>query len=176
MRLLDWARTHDRNLTALRRAGRAAIVMPLGLYVGTHVIDNQWTGLFAAFGGFAMLLLADFTGPMPQRLHAQAALGVAGIALVCVGTLTSAHPWLAAVGMLGVGLPILFAGVVSSILASATPALLLAYILPACLPASASAIPERIAGWGLAALLSIAAVAFLWPTPTSDPLREPRLC
>ena len=173
MRLLEWARRRDRNLTALRRAGRAAIVMPAAFAIGLEVIGNEWIGLFAAFGTFAMLLLADFTGPMPQRLQAQIALGVAGTLLVALGTLTSAHPWLAALGMLCVGLPILFAGVVSSILASATPALLLSYILPACLPADASAVPERAAGWGLAAAFALVAVAVLWPTPTSDPLRTP---
>ncbi|MFP3713070.1 FUSC family protein [Puerhibacterium sp. TATVAM-FAB25] len=173
MRWLDWARRHDRNLAALRRAARGALVMPLALYLGLEVVGNEHLALFAVFGSFAVLLLADFTGPMPQRLQAQAALGAAGVGLVCLGTLTSAHPWLAAVGMLAVGLPILFAGVVSSILASATPALLLAYVLPACLPAPASAIPERIAGWGLAAGLGLLAVGLLWPTPTTDPLREP---
>ncbi|WP_159794126.1 FUSC family protein [Puerhibacterium puerhi] len=173
MRWLDRARRHDRNLAALRRAARGALVMPLALYLGLEVVGDEYLGLFAVFGSFAVLLLADFTGPMPQRLQAQAALGAAGVGLVCLGTLTSAHPWLAALGMLAVGLPILFAGVVSSLLASATPALLLAYVLPACLPASASAIPERIAGWGLAAVLGLLAVGLLWPTPTTDPLREP---
>ncbi|WP_432476112.1 FUSC family protein [Nocardioides sp. GXQ0305] len=173
MRWLDWARRHDRNLSALRRAGRAAVVMPVAFYLGFHVLGNEWVGLFAVFGSFAMLVLSDFTGPMSQRLPAQVALGVAGLVLVGLGTLTSAHPWLAAVGMLCVGLPILFAGVVSSVLAGAAPALLLAYILPACLPGPASAIPERLAGWGLAALMCLVAVAVLWPTPTSDPLRAP---
>ncbi|WP_255371865.1 hypothetical protein [Cellulosimicrobium sp. CUA-896] len=166
-------RRHDRDLAALRRAARGALVLPLVFYLGLEVVGNEYLGLFAAFGAFAVLLLADFTGPMPQRLQAQAALGAAGAVLVCLGTLTSAHPWLAALGMLVVGLPILFAGVVSSILASATPALLLAYVLPACLPAPASAIPERLAGWGLAAVLGLLAVGLLWPTPTTDPLREP---
>jgi uncharacterized membrane protein YccC len=173
MRWLEWARQHDRNLAALRRAGRAAIVMPVSLALGLEVIGNEYLALFAAFGTFAILLLADFTGPMPQRLQAQAALGLTGVGLVCVGTLASQHAWLAAIGMVCVGLPILFAGVVSSILASAAPALLLSYILPVCLPADASAIPERIAGWGLAAALGVVATAVLWPTPTSDPLREP---
>src|SRR4051812_31508855 len=116
MRWLEWARQHDRNLAALRRATRAAIVMPLSLAIGLEVFDNEWMGLFAAFGTFAVLLLADFTGPMPQRLQAQLDLGVAGTVLVAIGTLCSAPPWLAAVGMLCVGLPILFAGVVSSLL------------------------------------------------------------
>jgi uncharacterized membrane protein YccC len=173
VRALEWARRHDRNLAALRRAGRAAIVMPLAFFLGVEVIGNDTLGLFAAFGGFSMLLLADFTGPMAQRLQGQVALGIAGGVLVALGTLASAHPWLAAVGMVCVGLPILFGGVVSSILVGATPALLLSYVLPACLPDSASGIPERAAGWGLAAALCLLATALLWPTPASDPLREP---
>src|SRR6266699_1921587 len=44
----------------------------------------------------------------------------------------------------------LFAGVVSSVLAGASTALLLAFILPVTVPAPMSAVPDRLAGWGLA--------------------------
>ena len=75
---------------------------------------------FAAFGSFAMLLLVDFAGPMRERLQAQAALAVAGGVFVCLGTLASRTAWLAAVAMALVAFGVLFAGVVSSVLAGAT--------------------------------------------------------
>ena len=50
-----------------------------------------------------------------------------------------------------VALPILFVGVVSAVLAGSTTALLLAFILPVTLPGDAASIPDRVAGWGLAA-------------------------
>jgi hypothetical protein len=67
---------------------------------------------------------------------------------------------------------VLFAGVVSSVLASASVALLLAFILPVSLAGPISSIPDRLAGWWLAAGPAFLAVALLWPAPVRDPLRE----
>ena len=55
----------------------------------------------------------------------------------------------------------LFSAVVSSVIASATTSLLLSYILPVSLPGPASQIPDRIAGWGMAAGASVIAIAVL---------------
>ena len=66
----------------------------------------------------------------------------------------------------------LFAGVVSSVLAGAAPALLLSFILPVSLPGPASSIPDRLEGWGMASGAGLLAVALLWPAPVRDPLRR----
>jgi len=160
---------------ALRRAGRTAIVMPAMFALGDKVIGNPQLATFAAFGSFAMLLLVDFTGSMRDRVQAQVALAVAGGALVCVGTLASRAAWLAAAAMAVVGFGVLFAGVVSSVLAGATTSLLLAFILPVSLAAPASSIPDRLAGWGMASAVSLLAIALLWPAPARDPLRGPAI-
>jgi uncharacterized membrane protein YccC len=169
---MKWLRAHDPGLSALRRATRAAIVMPAMFALGDVVIGNPMLATFAAFGSFALLLLVDFTGPMRDRLFAQAALGGTGAVLVVVGTLASQSTWTAALSMAIVGFAVAFAGVVSSVLASATFALLLAYILPVSLAGPASSIPDRLAGWGLATAGSLVAITFLWPAPTRDPLRH----
>jgi uncharacterized membrane protein YccC len=135
------------------------------------VIGNPALATFAAFGSFAMLLLVDFGGPMRDRLQAQAALAAAGVVLVCLGTLASRSPWLGGASMAIVAFGILFAGVVSSVLAGATLSLLLAFILPVSLAAPASAIPDRLEGWGLASGAAFVAVAVLWPAPARNPLR-----
>src|SRR5271154_6180166 len=96
---LQWLGRRDPDLAALRRAGRAAIVMPAMFALGDEVIGNPAIATFAAFGSFAMLLLVDFGGPMQARLQAQAALAVVGCAFVCLGTLASQTVWLAAVAM-----------------------------------------------------------------------------
>ena len=128
---------------------------------------------FAAFGSFAMLLLVDFTGPMRDRLRAYLGLALVGAVFVCLGTFASSRPWLAAASMTCVAFAVLFVGVVSSELANATPALLLAFILPVSLNGSASQIPDRLAGWGLASMAALVAVTVLWPAPSRDSLREP---
>ena len=145
--------------------------MPAMFALGALVIDNPAFATFAAFGSFAMLLLVDFAGPMRARLQAQAALAVTGGVFVCVGTLASRSAWLAAVAMALVAFAVLFAGVVSSVLAGATTSLLLAFILPVSLPAPSSAIPDRLAGWGAASAAALLAIALLWPAPARDPVR-----
>jgi hypothetical protein len=162
-------------LGALRRATRTAIVMPAMFALGKEAIGNTTVGTFAAFGSFAMLLLVDFAGPMRARLQAQAALAVTGAVFVSIGTLASQTTWLAAVAMTVVGFGVLFAGVVSSVLAGATTSLLLSFILPVSLPGPASEIPERLAGWGLAGGAALLAVGLLWPAPVRDPVRKQAL-
>jgi uncharacterized membrane protein YccC len=75
--------------------------------------------------------------------------------------------------MFAVGFFVLFAGVVSSALASASTSLLLAFILPVSLRAPVSSIPDRLAGWLLAGAASLLAIRLLWPAPARDPLRRP---
>jgi hypothetical protein len=171
MHPLQWLGQRDRDFAALRRAGRTAIVMPAMFALGDKVIGNAALATFAAFGAFAMLLLVDFGGPMVQRLQAQAGLAVVGGVFVCLGTLASQTVWLAAAAMAVVGFGVIFAGVVSSVLAGATTALLLAFILPVSLAAPVSSVPDRLAGWGMAGGAALAAVALLWPAPARDPLR-----
>ncbi|WP_426622978.1 hypothetical protein ACPPVW_09995 [Leifsonia sp. McL0607] len=89
MRVLAWLKRHDPDFAALRRAGRAAIVMPLLFAFGSLVIRSPDAATFAAFGSFAMLLLVDVSGPLVDRVQAQVGLAVAGAVLVCVGTLVS---------------------------------------------------------------------------------------
>jgi uncharacterized membrane protein YccC len=168
---LRWLGQRDRGFAALRRAARAAIIMPAMFAVGDKVIGNPQVATFAAFGSFAMLLLADFGGPMAERLQAEAALAVTGGVFVCLATLASRTAWLAAVAMAVVGFGVIFAGVVSSVLAGATTALLLAFILPVSLAAPASAVPGRLAGWGMAGGAALVATAVLWPAPARDRLR-----
>jgi hypothetical protein len=171
IRLSHWLRAHDPGLRALRRAGRAAIVMPAMFALGDRVIGNPALATFAAFGSFAMVLLVDFTGPMRDRLQAQAALSVVCGVFVCLGTLASNSDALATVAMAVIAFAVLFAGVVSSVLASATTSLLLSFILPVSLAGPASSIPDRLAGWGMASGAALLAIGLLWPAPTREPLR-----
>src|SRR5499427_688501 len=168
---LRWLGQRDRGFAALRRATRTAIIMPAMFALGDKVTGNPQLATFAAFGSFAMLLLVDFGGPMAERLQAQVALAVTCGVFVCLATLASQTAWLAAAAMAVVGFGVIFAGVVSSVLAGATTALLLAFILPVSLAAPASAVPDRLAGWGLAGGVALVATALLWPAPARDRLR-----
>jgi hypothetical protein len=72
--------------------------------------------------------------------------------------------------MFVVGFVVLFSGVISSVIASATTPLLLSFILPVTVPGPASQIPDRVAGWGIAAVVSLVAITVLWPTPVAYPV------
>jgi uncharacterized membrane protein YccC len=170
---LEALKRRDPGLVALRRAARAAVVMPVLFWFGADVLHDPTVATFSAFGSFGLLLFADFAGPMRDRLLAEASLVLAGGVLLCVGTLASSPTWLAVVTTVVVGFGVLFSGVVSSVLASATMSLLLALVLPVSLAAPVSAIPDRLAGWGLAGAVSVLAVALLWPSPPRDALRGP---
>ncbi|MGW1209469.1 FUSC family protein [Streptomyces sp. NPDC002499] len=177
-RVPTWLRDHDPGLVATRRAGRTALVMPGLFALCSQVLDSPTIATFAAFGSFSMLLLVEFTGPMSQRLRAHVGLAVAWAALICVGTLVARQTWLAVVVTVVVGFLVLFSGVVSSVLAGASTALLLAFVLPVASPAPLSELPDRLAGAGLAAVAAMLAISLLWPRPTADPLGAPaaRVC
>jgi hypothetical protein len=168
---VKWLGEHDPGFSALRRAARTAVVMPIMFAIGDKVIANPAVATFAAFGSFAMLLLVDFSGPIRERLQAQAALAAVCCVFICLATLASRTTWLATIAMAVVGFAVLFSGVVSSTLAGATTSLLLAFILPVSLPGAISSIPDRVAGWGLASVAGLIAIAVLWPAPTRDPVR-----
>ncbi|MFE2210818.1 hypothetical protein ACFW93_02435 [Streptomyces canus] len=174
----SWLRAHDPELAATRRAGRTAIVMPALFALCSQVIGSPTMATFAAFGSFSMLLLVEFTGPMLQRLRAHLGLAVAWAALICLGTVVADETWLAVTVMVGIGFLVLFSGVVSSVLAGASTALLLAFILPVTSPVPFSELPDRLAGAGLAAAASMLAITLLWPRPAADPLVAPaaRVC
>lgn len=169
----SWLRRHDPGLRALRRAARVAIVMPLLFAFGARVVQNADVATFAAFGSFALLLLVDLNGTRAERVQGVAWLAVIGALLVALATVVSRQPVLAALTMAVIGFAVLFAGVVSSELAGASTALLLAFVLPVATPAPLAAIPDRMAGWLLASAVAAFAVAFWWPAPPRSPLRGP---
>jgi uncharacterized membrane protein YccC len=146
--------------------------MPSLFAVTSLAIGNPTIATFAAFGSFAQLLFVGFGGSMSDRARSQIALTLAGVVLVTVGTLCSQHVGLATVSMAVVGFIVLFSGVVSSVLASASSGLLLAFILPVALSAPASSIPDRLAGWLMAGAAATIAGQVLWPSPAANPLRK----
>jgi len=163
-------RRHDPEWYALQKAIKVAFAVTTGLAIGT-LIGNSQLSLFASFGGVAFLLFADFPGGRSARFGAYVGLAVIGVVLIVLGTLVSGQPWSAVLGMVVVGFLVLFAGVFSAAAAGATRALLLAFILPATVPATAAEIPARLAGWGLAAVLAVPVAVLLWPPSDHNKLR-----
>jgi len=156
-------RVADPGRFALKGAVRAAVVMPLAFALGDVVIGNPQTALFAAFGSIALLVFVEFGGSMRARFSAYVGLALAGVATITLGTLCSHSTALGASAMFVVGFGILFAGVLNGYVAAAQPAAILSFVLALMVPAASDQIPDRLAGWGIAALLATAATLLVWP-------------
>ncbi len=156
---------------AALRAVRAAIVVPGVFAFADEVLGNLQVATFAAFGGFATLVLVSFGGTRRQKLMAHLALALAGSALIAIGTAVSSTTWVAVVVTVPVVFAVFFAGVSGPNAAAGVNGALLAYVLPAASAGTASMIPERLGGWWLASLAGTAAVMLLSPPMPGDRLR-----
>jgi uncharacterized membrane protein YccC len=155
-------------MSAWRRAIRVAVVAPAAFAVASMFLPAD-TALFAAFGSIIQIVFVDFAGP--ARLARTVGVAVATSALVAVGSLLSAS---AVFGTILVGVLaflIAYGGIASTSLALAASPLLLALALSATVPADVSDVLPRVAAWGTASVLVIAAKAAILPTATDDPLQ-----
>lgn len=160
------------NPVALRRGARAAIVIPLAFFVARLVVGSNLNALiFIIFGAFALLVMADFGGPLWPRTVAYLGMVLTGAVLVAIGTLASATALIGAAAMLVIGFALAFAAVFGSYAAIGRTGLLLAFVISITLPAPPSAIPGRVAGWVVAGLFSTLAALLLWPRPETAALR-----
>jgi hypothetical protein len=166
-KLAAFWRERDPGLLALRRSARAALIMPVTFAIASAASANIQVALFASFGSFALLQFVDLGGSGASRLRGYAALVAVAVPLIVVGTICSARPVLAVAAMAVVGFGVLFAGVFSPQAALGSMYLLLAFVLPVCVPVPAGQVLPRLAGWALAAGFALPA-----RPPVSHPSRR----
>ncbi|HTV10235.1 MAG TPA: FUSC family protein [Acidimicrobiales bacterium] len=178
--LVNWGDRVTSFLSSLRpswsrvaalRALRATLVVPTLFALSVKVVGNLQMASFAAFGGFATLLLANFGGTRRDKLFAHSVLAVLGGAFVVLGTAVSSSWPLAAGAGAAVAFLVLFAGIGGPNAASGATAVLLAYVLPAASVGTMSMLPAREAGWWMASVAGTAAVLWLSPRPAGDRVR-----
>src|SRR5690348_9589889 len=150
---------------------RAVLVIPSLFALTFEGFGNLQMALFAAFGGFASLIMASFGGSRRDKIVAHLGLAVIGSLGLIIGTAVNGITWLAVLVTIPVTFGIFFAGVAGPNAASGVTAALLPYVLPVATPGTISMIPDRLAGWWLASVVSTA-VVLLIPTPSpGDRLR-----
>jgi hypothetical protein len=164
-------RERDPEFDALRRALRAAVVVPLAGAISFAVAGgSSQTPLFTIFGSFALLVLADFPGNRQTRAVAYAGLAINGAVLITLGTLVAPHAWLSVGLMFLLGVAVTFSGVLSETIAAGQRPTLLTFVLPACTPIGP--IDDRLLGWAIALAVCVPAALFVLPPRHHDELRR----
>jgi uncharacterized membrane protein YccC len=156
---------------ATLRTLRAVLVIPSLFALTYQGFGNLQMALFAAFGGFANLVVASFGGSRRDKVIAHFGLAVTGSLGLIIGTAVSGVKWLAVLVTIPVVFGIFFAGVAGPNAASGVTAALFGYVLPVATPGTVSMIPDRLAGWWLASAVSTVAVLLLSPPSPGDRLR-----
>src|SRR5437762_3953238 len=118
----------DPGLAALRRAARAAIVIPPVLAFAIFVLQGGQNVIFAVFGCFALLVMSDFGGQRPSRALAYLTATAVGALLVTIGTLVSVSAGLATALMFAVGFAIALSRVFGGYVAAAQTGMLLSFV------------------------------------------------
>jgi uncharacterized membrane protein YccC len=159
------------SVPAALRTVRAVLVIP-SLFALAYVgFGNLQMALFAAFGGFANLVVASFGGSRRDKLIAHFGLAVTGSIGLIIGTAVNGIDWLAVLVTIPVTFGIFFAGVSGPNAASGVIAALFPYVLSVATPGTVSMIPDRLAGWWLASAVATVAVLVLSPPSPGDRLR-----
>src|SRR5258708_30604001 len=137
-------RARDPEYDALRRALRAAIVVPIAAAVSFAVGGGSQTPLFTIFVSVALLIMVDFPGNRPAPALAYCGLGFNGAVLITLATLVAPHPWLSVALMLVLGAAVGFARGVRGVVAAGPPAPPLRFVPAARAPPGAG--PPRPRG------------------------------
>ena len=159
------------SVPAALRTLRAVLVVPPLFALTYEGFGNLQMALFAAFGGFASLIFAAFGGTRRDKLTAHFTLALVGSVALIIGTAVSGITWLAVVVTIPVACGIFFAGVAGPNAASGITAALLPYVLPVATPGGVGTIPDRLAGWWLASVVSTAVVLAIPAPSPGDRLR-----
>ena len=147
------------------------IVIPSLFALTYEGFGNLQMALFAAFGGFANLVVASFGGSRRDKAIAHFGLALTGSIGIIIGTAVNGIDWLAVLITIPVTFGIFFAGVSGPNAASGVIAALFPYVLSVATAGTVSLIPDRLAGWWLASAVSTVAVLVLSPPPPGDRLR-----
>jgi uncharacterized membrane protein YccC len=159
------------SVPAAMRTARAVLVIPSVFALTYEGFGNLQMGLFAAFGGFASLVVASFGGSRRDKAIAQLGLALTGSVGLIIGTAIHGIDWLAVLVTIPVTFGIFFAGVAGPNAASGTIAALFPFVLSVVTPGTVSMLPDRLAGWWLASAVAMVAVLVLSPPSPGDRLR-----
>ena len=140
---------HDPDGNAWRRAIRATVVVTLfGIAVAA---GSDVVAVYVLFGAFTMLVF-DYGGPTHHRIAAYAATTLGGLVLIVVGTAVSQSYVAAAIVASFVAFALTLGAAIGPAVAQLRTPLVLAFVLPASVPAPFHDVDDRLFGWTLGGL------------------------
>lgn len=161
--LIAKMRARDPDFVNLRKSMRAAVVaVPLFALLELY-FDVGAIAVFAFFGCFVNLVLADFGGPRGHRAFAYLVLLVVANLTVVVGSLLSDTVFAAALVMFVIMFVATFATVFGGYASLFVTPVALAYSLTVLDPISSLSIADRVFGWTVGGAVALAAALLLWP-------------
>src|SRR5580658_7659173 len=126
------------TVPAAMRTARAVVVIPSLFALTYEGFGNLQMALFAAFGGFANLVVASFGGSRRDKAFAHFMLALIGSIGLIIGTAVSGIQWLAVLVTIPVTFGIFFAGVAGPNAASSAIAALFPFVLSVATPGTVS--------------------------------------
>jgi uncharacterized membrane protein YccC len=164
------ARLRDPHRINLRKAGRAAIVVP-AMFAAFVIAGDEPAALFAAFGSFAALVFADFGGPRGRRFRAYVGLAGIGVVLLTLGTAFADTIWPAVVVTLVVAFVVPLTGALGGYFAAGTVSATLAFVLAVMSPVVDADLAARDLGWVVGVMVAGVAAITMWPVHQRDRVR-----
>jgi uncharacterized membrane protein YccC len=153
---------HDPGLRALRRALRTTVAATIVFYFGMFVVDDEQFAVLAVFAVIGVNGLADFGGPNRSRFLANAALIATGVPLVAIGTWVSESTAEATILMLVIVFLVGYMCIYSGYVAAGANVVILFYVVACAIPASRSAIDDRVLGFLFGGAFAVLA-SVIWP-------------
>ena len=169
--VIDQIHRRDPEGDGLRRAIRAAIVLPIAAAVSFAIAGNTQAPVITIIGSIALLIAADFPGTIGPRALAYIGLTINGLLLITLGTLAAPHAWLAVTLCFVVGAAVSFLSLLSEVTAAGQRATLMAFILPVCIR-PVGPIADRLLGWIIAVVICVPAALFMFPPRATSELRR----
>lgn len=169
-RVITQIRQRDPGRDGLRKATRAALVMPVAALAGYLLGGGTQAPAFTLVGSISLLIVADFPGTRGTRALAYCGLALNGAVMITLGTLVAPYPWLAVALCFAVGASVSLLGLLSEVIAAGQRATLMMFLLPVCAH-PVGPVDERLLGWLIAVLICVPAALFLFPPRYGNDLR-----
>ena len=160
----------DPDRVALRRAARIAIAVPFTVLTLSAIPSLQDSSLYGTFGVLALLVFADYGGPLKSRFLTYLVTTLIGAPLVVLGQVFAQQVAASALVMFAVAMAIGLAGTLRGVFGAGQSTLLLVTVLALTSPPGGSLLLD-LAAWFYGGLVAAVAAVVLWPAQPRSVIR-----